>query len=400
MAHESLALAALVGLAGCAAPPAGPLDPAAPDAGLAARDVLPGDIEAARAWSGLRPLPRSDGQRSAADDPDDPGFWRGAALDFHPRVRAARARLLAARAAAGGDATSPALAAATERAAVARLEAAQWAATADVDRGLVALGTAIARERALEGLLAEAEADVPRLDVLSHGGWVAPAEVSDATATMLMLQHELSRARVASAAAREALGRSAGLPPDHPALSGVTPAAVDRFPPAATAEPPADELPARLPELRALTLEHAAAEAVVQRERARPDADDLRVQEVLIRRDAAGLAAQDALLAARARLATLRVRLGEARTSLAGHLPDIDESTRLRWRAAREAFATDPSSLADWTEALAARLPALTALQAGRAEIRLAAIDLAEACGPADPVARESAVAPVRRESP
>jgi len=435
-------------------PPPAPADVAA---AVAARDVLPEDIAAAVDWAGLPPL-RLDDPGRGSTDPDDVAFWRGSAWAFHPAVRRARGELQVARARAGaagrpmatgveletvdpsGDdretelnvlfdllgllgagypEATRALADAEALAALGHLERAAWAALAEVERALAGVGVAQARLAALEELLAEAEADVPRIDVLMHSGWAAPADAGAAVAAILELQHHVSNVRVELAAARARLARAAGLPPDDPAVLGVTMAALERLHPP-EGEPPrpaAAELVQRLPELRVLALQCGVAEAHLRRAAAArwprlavgprlivgeddtlvggvlhldlpwPGTLDAEMEAAQAMCVAAREELEDGLLAALVRAEERAVRLHEAWTSARLHLPDIDEAYATRWHAARTRFQSEPQALSEWTAALRERIAPLLEAIDGRGTLAVAAVDLREAAGLPQPAA-------------
>jgi outer membrane protein TolC len=296
--------------AACAAPAREPLEADALAESLATRAAGASEIAAAIDLAGQVALPLECPSAAELADPATSAYWQARAYVWNPRVREARAALVAARSRAGvsgapgpaelevddvglggGDSdaeTDLALtfdvlglvgvgrtAAARELADVSvlaahqELESALWRARHDAERARLELAAARAALAALATLGAEADEDRERIEILARHGRVPRADLDWAWAMRAEVDFQSAMARLAQESAREELALVCGLTPDADALDAVGPGVLEeRAREAARAEvsaaPGAVELLERVPELRAERLGYALAEARVR----------------------------------------------------------------------------------------------------------------------------------------
>jgi Outer membrane efflux protein len=288
-------------LLGCAAPARAPIDRDALAESAFERGRSIEVVQRALELSRLEPLALEAPALSGPLDPDSASFWHACAYAYDPDTRAARQRLLAARARTGSSgapgpigvdvenqdfagpqretevmitfdllgllgtgraAAARELAEGEARAALAELGAAIWRARFRVDRARArAASIAIELER-LEALRAEAAQDEPRLAILAERGWLPPADLAMGRASLAGIDRAIALLQVDRADARAELGAAAGLPPDAPVIAAVSARTLAQLPSAPPAQlPPARELLSRLPDLRSAELGYAIAEA-------------------------------------------------------------------------------------------------------------------------------------------
>lgn len=306
------------------------------------------------------------------------------------------------------------LAAAQTRAALGQLEARAWSLRFEVDRARVELAAAKSLETALGGLYADCEQLVPRVEILTQRGWIAPGMSASALAALHMVEHRQTMARADVARMQRELADLCGLDVAHPAFDALANGVIDRFRPEEVefAAPSTEQLLENLPELRAMKLELAMAEAELQSEaRMRwpmvglgprlismpdeflvgpmlgvdvpfPGSLDGRIAAARERRDSAYEQLEGALVMARSRV-TAAQRVYEQTLLLRDeHAPETDRSVARMLNAARAEFMVDPQMLERWSRALAERVDTLANLVRARADLVLAWLEWQEACGP------------------
>jgi outer membrane protein TolC len=291
-------------LLGCAAPERAPIDPEALVQSALERGRSVEMVQQALELAQLEPLALTPPTPASPLDADEASFWHACAFAYDPGTRAARQRLLAARARSGvsgapgpigvdvenqdfgghdretevmitfdllgllGTGRAKAareLAAQEVRAALAELESSVWRARFQVDRARVRVAAITLELGRLQALRVEVAQDEPRLTILGERGWLSPADLAMGRAAIAEVDRAIAALHVALADARAELGAAAGLPPDAPAIAAVTERTLERLPhDAAESAPSARELLARLPELRFAELGYAMAEARVR----------------------------------------------------------------------------------------------------------------------------------------
>lgn len=453
-------LLVLLPIAACAAPPTASVGDAEIVSHVVERRSTLGDVELALQLADIAPLEIERPQVPSELKPDAAEFWHAAAFAWNPEVRRARHELLALRAARGSAGApgplvldidnrdfggsqretkvaltfdllgvfglGPASAAreladVEERRAVKNLEQAVWAARFEVDRARTKLSAARAKQLVLRALSDDAVEDVPRIDLLETRGWIAPSAAIWARAGLHRLDHAISEASSDEAAAERELAIAAGLPPDDPAIAQVGAASFERAHPddVEWTEPTPRELLERAPELRAMRLSCAVAEARLRRVAAErwpnfrlgpqavfvpgdllpgaaasidlpwPGSIDGRIEASLEECRAATDGLEDALLASLARVRERHTELEEAVKRLREHAPLLDEAGGRMWVAARAQFGVDPSALEQWTFALEHRAEPLVMMVEAREQFALALLAYDEARGPRDAESRE-----------
>jgi hypothetical protein len=418
------------------------------------------DVEHALELADVGPLALEAPQVPSELRADRADFWRACAFAWNPAVRQARRQVLAMRAerrsagapgplelrvdntdlggsqretevtltfdllgvfGLGPVAAARELAATEERRALAELERAVWMAGFEVDRARVDLAVARAKRNALQILWDDADEDAPRIDILDARGWTAPTATGWAKANLHRLEHWISDAMTAEAAARAELAIAAGLPADHPALDQVTAAAAEVARPDdvdwSAVDAPA--LLAGVPELRDMRLACSVAEARLRRVAAErwpnirlgpkavfvpnevlpgamldvelpwPGSVDGRVDAAVQECLAAVDGLEDALVAALARVRERRTELEQAILRLREHAPSVDEASARMWVSARARFDADPSALDMWSLALKDRSESLMMMIEARGQFALALLDYDEARGPRPPRTEE-----------
>jgi outer membrane protein TolC len=357
----------------------------------------------------LRALSRSAGKPT-------PLMGQGMMLDFEDPDAELEAQLMLdvfGLLGIGPAAAARELARAEVRAAVAALEARAWSLRFDVDRARVELAAARALETAMGGLYSDAAQMLPRIEILARRGWIGAGMSEGALAALHMVEHPQTMARADVARMRAELADLCGLDAAHGAFDDFQGGVIDRFRPDDVEWniPTTQELLGTLPELRAMKLELALAEAELQREArerwpmlrvgprvvAMPDDTFLgpmfgidipfpgalegRIAAAGERRDAALEALEDGLVAARTRLDRAQ-RVWEETLALRDeHAPETDRSVARMLASARAEFLVDPERLERWSLALTERIASLTAVVRARADLVLAWLDWQEACG-------------------
>jgi outer membrane protein TolC len=329
----------------------------------------------------------------------------------------------------GRQAAALELAHAEERAALGALEKAVWEAEFRVDRARVRVAAARAREEAADALLKDSASDFARIDILTRRGRVPASEAQWAWAVVHMVEHAMSAARTARAEEEAELAVAAGIPPSHPAIAEVAPETIEQFLPGMQlpAEPAGEELLARVPELRALHLDYAVAEAELRREAAEqwpmiglgpkvalgadntlaggilsvelpfPGSVDGRIAAAVQKRSATREAVEDALLGSLAAIRAHRRVLREGREVLESHARIADIASANMWRAARARFRADPMTLEGWSFALEHRIEPMIGMIEAREALALAALDLREALGPTTATTESRPLSPESR---
>lgn len=314
----------------------------------------------------------------------------------------------------GPSAAAKELANAQVRAALGQFEATVWSLRFEVDRARVELAAAKALETAMSGLYADCAELLPRIEILARRGWIGVGMSESALAALHMIEHRKAMARTEVTRAAAELADLCGLDVAHPAFEALQGGVIDRFrPDEVELQPPStQELLASLPELRAMKLELAMAEAELQSEaRMRwpmlglgprvvsmpgdllvgpmlgldvpfPGSLDGRIAAARERRDAAYEALEGALVMAKTRVERALRVWDEVLTLRDEHAPDTDRSVARMVNAARAEFMVDPQMLERWSRAVAERVDTLTNLVRARADLVLAWLDWQEACGP------------------
>jgi outer membrane protein TolC len=308
-----------------------------------------------------------------------------------------------------------------ERAAFAELERAVWTAKFEVDRAVARVSAAKARIAVLQALLDEAADDIERVRILGSRGWISRATRDTALASVHRVEHHIVQARDELANAQAELARVSGLDVAHPALGRITAAEIERVrtDDFERREPDSLQLLANLPELRARRLAVAVAEARVRRAAAErwpdirigpqvslfpgdvglggilgvdipfPGALDGRIEAAVQARNAALDALEDALVAARARIASTRVTLENGFLQRDEHALAMDESAARALAAAQARFRVEPEGVERWWMTLRERTDTLSDLVTARENAALAALDYDEARGPSAPTVAE-----------
>ncbi len=303
---------------------------------------------------------------------------------------------------------------AAARRAQAAFESAVWGAVFEVERTRVRLGASRERLARLEVLLGIVEGEGGRFEVLARRGRLSEADQVMLRAMSHEIEHVLSTQRAVAAEARAALARESGLPFAHPALDAVGPEVLDEAQPL-LAESAHDDSAVELwrsdPALRQLTFEFAVAESAVRSAaagawpglRAGPQLlfmpSEILVggllnvelpwpgnveREVRMRaaeREGARARLEDALLAAEARVASLRIAAAEARLRAVEHAVEADRAAEANWIAAEARLSRGMLDPAAWILAAKARVQAQLGLSDERAAARIAELDLQQARG-------------------
>ena len=294
-------------LAACGAPERAALEPRALDRSLSARALDPEALVAALEAAHLAPLAVPVPSLPAPGEPfraDDPEAWRASAFAWEAETRAARRKLLAARARAGSAGAPMPVRALTEvdelehpdahgrlmvtfdllgllglgpaaaareladalvRSSLSELEHAVWRARIEVDRALARLAAARGERAALAELAGEAGAARVQSEILSRHGRLSVQSLAAAELAQHRLLHRLGASAIAEARARADLGVASGLPAEAAALDAVSAEALRALEPGlAPPMPSRRELLSRAPELRSAVLDYSVAEARVR----------------------------------------------------------------------------------------------------------------------------------------
>lgn len=300
------------------------------------------------------------------------------------------------------------------RAAAARLEAEVWRTSHAADRAWVEYVTACCHADVADAIAALAAQDATRIEALVEAGAVGSGPAGRALAFFAIAEQRVEMMNAAIAARRADLSRTIGLSVTDPLLAeidvdGMAKAAA-RLPQGET-RPDPEALFRRHPQLRALRLEYAVAEADLRAAVAaqwpslnlgprlvfRPDgvlpggllqfrvpfpgSQDGFIAAAVARRTRARERLEDAWLAAEATLHAARERVDRARNVLEDEAVRIDSRSAAAFRAARTKLAVDPSFVRNWADALADRGQGALARANARRELLLAVIDLREAGG-------------------
>ncbi len=316
-----------------------------------------------------------------------------------------------------------ALATAEARAAFASLDRALWSARFDVERARVRLAASRARIAVRAQLVEDCVDDSVRVAIFVERDWLARGPLAAARALIARAGQDLENERVLAAQLREVLAARAGLMADATALEAVTPVVLDEYPTTALVEAQASanatpaseqETAARLlathPNLHALMLDYAVAEARLRRAasdawpRLRlgakqrlepmnllgsfvdfsfpwPGRVDAATRAALRARDEARFVVEEGLREIASRIETSAARLREAEAALTA-ARIVEGSSAAAFAAAQEMWWADTNMLGQFNDALERRIGGVVAALPARDQAFFAWLDWREAMGP------------------
>ena len=291
-----------------------------------------------------------------------------------------------------------------------RLESAVWSAVFDVERARVRLAATRKRHAELARLLDQVDAQTARFQVLERRGRLSDADVASVAAAAHEVEHAMSSEKIREAGLRAGLARVSGLGFEHAAFGEVG-SEVLMEPSADPGPRSAREVLEQDPALRELTLEFAQAEMRVRAVAASawptlragpqltlmpsellvgglldlsvpwPGTVEKQMRIARVERDASRERVEDALQFALARVASLREILSEQHLLADEHAPELDDAEERTWQAVNARLRYGRATAMEWTLAARTRRMPLVALVDAREAAKLAALDLAEACG-------------------
>lgn len=290
------------------------------------------------------------------------------------------------------------------------LELAVWNAVFDVERARVRLAASRDRQERLAEFERQIGAQYARFEILERRGRLSEAEIAMVAAAAHAVEHALAGERTREAALHAELARVSGVAFEREAFAAV--GAEVLLETSADPEPrSARQLLEQSPALRELALEFAQAEMAVRSVAARawpslragpqlrflpsdllvggmldlalpwPGTVEKEVRVAEVEREAARERVEDALQLALARVASLRESVMEQRALAEEHAPELDEAAELAWQAANARLRVGMQPVMEWARTAGERRAPLAGVVDAREDARIAALDLAQACG-------------------